>query len=385
MALMKEALQQSVYIQAFSRLEPELRASLQPGDYAQLQKNQMRLIASNLRNAHLHGEVHELLTGQNIPYTILKGLASAAYYPEPFLRTMGDVDFLVPYSQRQTVDCLLREKGFEKAPNMEKHAFHWAYHRGEDVVELHWRIPGLPESGAGQISALFSDILPCAEETELSGYRIRVPSWRHHGIILLLHTAEHLTAGGAGIRHLWDWLAFVYSRTEETFRAELENVLRQTGLWRFACALTKIGVVYMDCEPRAFCEEIDRALAERLLEDFFDGGSFGNKNNVRQGQTKIVRDNASRKSGERPMLLAALGNLDKKTRSQYPVCERWALLRPFFWLWTAFQFLLRVAQGKRVNIFQKDALRSARDRQTLYASLGLFEPDLNGNAGRRRR
>ena len=40
-----------------------------------------------------HGELHEWMTANDVPYVAIKGLASARYYPEPNLRLMDDVDF----------------------------------------------------------------------------------------------------------------------------------------------------------------------------------------------------------------------------------------------------------------------------------------------------
>ena len=37
-----------------------------------------------------------LMEENGIAYVVFKGLAVARYYPEPFVRTMGDVDFYVP-------------------------------------------------------------------------------------------------------------------------------------------------------------------------------------------------------------------------------------------------------------------------------------------------
>ena len=52
--------------------------------------------ANTIRVIHNHVILHKWMEDAGIPYVILKGCASAAYYPKPQLRTMGDVDFLVP-------------------------------------------------------------------------------------------------------------------------------------------------------------------------------------------------------------------------------------------------------------------------------------------------
>ena len=42
------------------------------------------------------GRFARLMEENGIAYVVFKGLAVARHYPEPFVRTMGDVDFYVP-------------------------------------------------------------------------------------------------------------------------------------------------------------------------------------------------------------------------------------------------------------------------------------------------
>lgn len=62
---------------------------------AKWRKRSNEIEAANMMVFYEHTQLHELMTENGIPYVILKGAASASYYPEPILRTMGDVDFLV--------------------------------------------------------------------------------------------------------------------------------------------------------------------------------------------------------------------------------------------------------------------------------------------------
>ena len=60
-----------------------------------------------IHNAHT--AIHTLMTQNGIPYVMLKGAASAYYYPQTFLRSMGDVDFYVPFEYREAaIDLALR-------------------------------------------------------------------------------------------------------------------------------------------------------------------------------------------------------------------------------------------------------------------------------------
>lgn len=73
------------------------------------------ILAINMQVSYEHTELHDLLTENSIPYVILKGVASASYYPNPVLRTMGDVDFLIDSANFLRVASLLESIGFEKA------------------------------------------------------------------------------------------------------------------------------------------------------------------------------------------------------------------------------------------------------------------------------
>lgn len=52
--------------------------------------------ANFVRVLHGQSQLVNLFEQAGIPLVILKGAAAAVYYPEPFRRAMGDVDFLVP-------------------------------------------------------------------------------------------------------------------------------------------------------------------------------------------------------------------------------------------------------------------------------------------------
>lgn len=95
------------------------------------------IIASNMQVSYEHTELHNLLTQNSIPYVILKGVASASYYPNPILRTMGDVDFLINSADFPRVASLLESIGFEKATEDDGEGIHIAFHRDDSTWEMH--------------------------------------------------------------------------------------------------------------------------------------------------------------------------------------------------------------------------------------------------------
>ena len=363
--LLDEAREQAVFPLVFHGLAERGREREGSTAYAAYQ-------AAFIRNLHSHAELHCLLSEESIPYVILKGQASASYYPDPMLRVMGDVDFLVPVSEREKADALLRDRGFDRPTGAEKHAFHWAYTKGRIRLELHWDLPGMPASD-GRIRTIASDIIEKAVPRELMGRRMMLPSPFHHGIVLLLHTISHLTGGGIGLRHLCDWLVFQESLPEEEFRALFEGPLREIGLWKFAQVLTRVGILYFGCGERSWCRDADEKVCRALLEDILAGGNFGVKDDARKSQEKLIQDRATKRLGQ-GWLKTGFANLNEKAMRDYPFSRR-LLLRPIGLTAVTCRYAAQVVGGKRNNVFSRKIMNTAMERKKLYGELKLFESE----------
>ena len=70
-----------------------------------------------------------LMNKYHIPYVIFKGMAVAQFYPSPYSRSMGDVDFYVPSSHfMQAVDVIENHwKVTIERDEIEKHYLAWVY------------------------------------------------------------------------------------------------------------------------------------------------------------------------------------------------------------------------------------------------------------------
>ena len=148
------------------------------------------LLDNSVRNSvqveYQHGEVHRLMTENNIPYVILKGYASGYYYPETALRAYGDVDFLVRNEDIQRAGEVLLAEGFSPTADDNGNTIHVVYHRySNEVWEMHRSINGIPVGKCGnEINKMMADIFETAIpiSSQVSNYRI--PDTFHHGMVL---------------------------------------------------------------------------------------------------------------------------------------------------------------------------------------------------------
>ena len=360
--VLREARQQTVFPLAFQAIKGSIPAEELPQYATEYAANQ----ASYIRNLHDHAELDRLL--DQIPYVILKGQASASFYPDPMLRSMGDVDFLVHLEDREKVDQLLRAEGFQKLSGAEKHEYHWRYTKNQMTAELHWDLPGVPESMKNRFPA---DAVDTAEERSFQQGKMMFPSLFYHGLVLLLHTVSHMTGGGIGLRHLCDWLVFENSVPEREFLAIFEKRLKDIGLWTFARVMTRIGVLYFGTK-RSWCQDADEEVCCGLLEDIFSGGNFGVKDGTRRSQDKLIKNQVT-KSVHGSVIKNGLVSINEKAKRDYPFCRNHAILRPAGWAAVVGQYVIRVIGGKRTNVFDRKTMDAAVNRQKLYAELKLFE------------
>ena len=363
--VLPESQNQTVFPLVFSVVQGEQGASAYlPQYYA--------AIANNVKVVEEHKALHKLLITSGIPYLFIKGCASARFYPDPLLRTMGDVDLLVRECDiPQTVDLLL-QNGYLQDDAEDDGEGHISFHNQKTKVhiELHRQILGIPENSAGErLKLLFADIYEKAILENGEYYR---PSDLHHGLILLLHTAQHLTREGVGLRHLCDWAVFVNSFSDGEFEALFKADLKAVGLWQFAKVLTAFAVEYLGCPPKKWCDKVDNAILEGLLYDVFSGGNFGKKDFSRYQHIKYISDRADDNNTPKSPFKRLFDNLLSKARNEVGFVKKTPWLLPFGVICVIFKYLWLIITGKR-RMDNKALITDALDRKQLYDSFELFK------------
>ena len=370
----KEAKQQSVLPLAFEAARPRLTEELA----AEYSERVDKLVVNNMYMEFDHVELHACMSEAEIPYVVMKGSASAAYYPRPLLRMMGDVDFLVSREDAARAGEALKRLGFRETEERDN-PIHQAYRRDDGMThvsewELHWSPNGIPRNESGeQIRALLADSIQTSRLLETENGAYRVPDDFHHGLMILIHTAMHLMHSGVGLRHLCDWAAYAHRFDRESFCTLFESKLRACGLWDFARALTAVCVDYLGCPDPGWTGEIPETLAGELMVDILRGGNFGKHDRQRINEAKLLVDR--NRGTVRPG--AALSNLfsalSVKARRSMPILEKAPILLPVGWLYVSARHLGRVLLGKRPAVHVGQTLRKAEERSALYEQLRLFE------------
>ena len=338
--LIKESKAQAVFPLFFSALDNQLHEKLTPEQYTEQSEDFFRYAIAGTQNFAEHTELHELMAANEIPYVVMKGFASAMYYSEPTLRSMGDVDFLVRPENLKNAAKALEGAGFVIDHGEEEESKHIAYHRPPmSIWELHRTVNGIPGGEVGEkIQAEMNRAIDTTEFVDREDVICMVPDKLHHGLIMLLHTASHLTSEGIGLRHLCDWVVFASTLSDAEFRAIFEKKLKGFGLWRFAQVLTLLGINYLDAPKRVWALEaveshkVDDDTLEGLMNDIFSGGNFGTKDMNRYREIKYISDRGQRTVSSDGIIRQGFKTLDEKVRTNHKVIGKHRILYPVGYL-----------------------------------------------------
>ncbi len=360
-----EAHVQAVSLTAFSGTTPNNCDPETINSIREKLKNAVRGVI-HVNNEHIR--LHKIMTEAGIPYVILKGAASCAYYPDPLLRTMGDVDFLVDRSDVDRACKVLEEKGFKRNPK--EHEKHIVYYDETGHYEMHIDPAGIPKGDVGdKIREFFKDIIKESREYETLFGTIRVPSEFHHGLVILLHTCCHLTGEGIGLRQLCDWATFISSFSEEQFCNIFEERLKSVGLWKFAQVLTQTSVKYLGCPQHRWAGVEDTELSEGVIKDIFKSGNLGQKNSTGMQESLFVTGNGEKES----LIKHFFSSVNEIVYFYWNFTRKLKFLLPLGWIYFGGRYIIRSFMGKRPKINIKNLKSEATTRTDLYEEMDLFK------------
>ncbi len=277
----------------------------------------------NVRINEAVGEVAESLKRAGFRSVILKGQGLACFYPNPLLRTCGDIDVWVD-AERKRIKEYMTKMGWN--PEI-------VYHHADipilaDVeVELHFTPSWMfsyfnnrklqrffRETADRQFSNTVQ--LPnCQDE-------VCVPTLAFNRIYILLHIYRHLFGEGIGLRQLLDYYYVLSQGFSEEERTETLNTLRKLGMLRFAAAVMWVLQHVFGMSDKYLLLPPNEKEGRFLLNEIMMAGNFGHYDK------RIQRGNSS----ELSLFIQRCGR-NMRFIYSYPSEVIWA---PVFKIWHFF-------------------------------------------------
>lgn len=264
-----------------------------------------------------------LFEKEQIPHMPLKGAVIRKLYPDPWMRTSGDIDILVKKEDAvRAAELLEKNFNYKKVPNEKRTEHDFGFYSESGIpVELHY---DLMEKDANYIFLKHKFTFSCSAElawesaVKANGYNYRyLMDDDIFYIYNVSHAAKHFINGGCGIRYFLDlWILNNngYGKSETVKKRLGDDGL--TSFWNKANKLTQIwfnGGPYDE-------------LTEKMTKYILAGGIHGSYENK-----TIVK-----KTGHKSKLALFMSWLFvpyKTLKFKYKGLENRPYLLPFYWVW----------------------------------------------------
>ena len=234
-------------------------------------------------------EVTDLFDRNEIDYLPFKGFVTRNYYPDYELRTMGDRDILIRYSDRNKADHIMQSLGYNRM--IDNHAV-WTYTKKHLMFEIHNVMFYDPLPNQVDYRTYFSNIWDTAVKKNNSFEYI--PDSKVHFLYMIAHTAKHITNSGIGFRAFLDICFFCKNELPfERNRQEWEwikNELEKLKLFDFTIVCFSLIKHWFGTDMPFESKDITLPF-EQIEEKTFKDGLFGltNDDNVGASAAREIR------------------------------------------------------------------------------------------------
>ena len=208
---------------------------------------------------------------------ILKGQGNALLYPDPYMRTSGDIDIYLNGGRNRLMQYINKV-----CPNQVMRYHHVDFPVMKTAIEVHFTPSYMffPAHNR-RMQKWFKEVmdLQCSNVVTLpDGYgEITVPTMNFNVIYILSHLYRHVFTEGIGLRQLIDYY-FVLVKSEERRvknLTALQRELKYLGLWKFAKAVMYVLHETLGLPEEKMIVPIDVNEGRFLLTEIMQGGNFG--------------------------------------------------------------------------------------------------------------
>lgn len=232
---------------------------------------------------------------------LLKGQGNALMYPDPRMRTSGDVDVWTDGDDHR---ALRYAASFEAHPEFYYHHVELPEVDGLPV-EMHYRPAFLQSFRHNKrlqsyfkqhADEQFSNIVELPE----GAGRIAVPTPSFNRIFQLCHIVNHFGHEGIGLRQIVDYYYVLRQGFSDAEKEADVQTLKATGMLRFARGMMYILHEMLGLGSRYLLVEPDERMGKAILHETLCGGNFGrydarlyagtNANKLGKNFFRLVRD-----------------------------------------------------------------------------------------------
>ncbi len=296
----------------------------------------IKITAQQIKQSNAVYELEEIFDKSQTKALLLKGSIIKDLYPNPFMRSMSDVDFFMEESDIKQIRSAITTCGFED----KSHGFigECVFKKDVVTVEIHSNIESIGNiygekvfknefPNACSIQEVM-DIWTHTEPVEGSNYTLQLTP-KYHYLYIVMHMMRHFLSSGTGIRSFIDLWIMNHRYGAKWNREELNELLDRFGLLKFEQYALALTDRWFDIDTENCIEtEIDNEALDSMEEYVLKSGAYGlNSNHVLTGM-----DHDTSKASRLKYIFRVVFQPLNKMKNLYPVLNKKPLLLPATWV-----------------------------------------------------
>lgn len=207
---------------------------------------------------------------------VLKGQGNALLYPDPYMRTPGDIDIYLAGGRERIMSYINKV-----CPNQVMRYHHVDFPVMKTAIEVHFTPSYMffPKHNR-RMQRWFGEVmdLQCSNVVTLpDGYgEITVPTVNFNVIYILSHLYRHVFTEGIGLRQLLDYY-YVLKSWEHDDKALMyvQNMISHFGMRKFAGGIMYVLHEVFGLPASKMIVPMDEKEGKFLLDEIIQGGNFG--------------------------------------------------------------------------------------------------------------
>ena len=216
-------------------------------------------------------DLTEYLNQQGQKSCILKGQGNALMYPNPEMRTPGDIDAWLEGSKKEIVDFV-----HQRFPDMNVQYHHMNYPIFDDVeVEVHY-FPSFCYNKLHnyRLQHYFRDYRK-AQFNYINSEGYVVPTNAFNLVFQLSHMMRHFFTQGIGLRHAIDYYYLLRQDISDKEKQEAVSVMKRSGMYKFFCSVLWIEKEILGLNKNTDIAITNEQAGKLVLQEMLKGGNFG--------------------------------------------------------------------------------------------------------------
>lgn len=183
-------------------------------------------------------EFAEELSKRGIQTTVLKGLAYASYYPNPYHRESGDLDCYL-MGKKEEGDQITVEIGGKMEEAGYKHSH--LYYKGL-TIENHNYLTSFDNTKLGIRTERLLQELISQGCRPIGDTKLQNPSADFNALFLIKHAQRHFIKEGIFVRHLLDWAFFLKAESQNVHWETIIPIMKECRILEFAKVMTRLCI-----------------------------------------------------------------------------------------------------------------------------------------------